>query len=574
MYIFAVLITAYLILLQGFITYFGMSTITISEIILTIGFSVIYTKVVFLIPERGRKILNIFFIILCFFLTFGNAIYFGIKGEIFTISQLSLLNELAGVTDMVKAAINWTYILALIIPIAFIIVSNRYLKQNTTNISNKLAAVFLAIIVFCNVSFYVSDSLLFSTVYSPIDYAKQFGFISFYAREVTPFTKGNLDDIELSNEVDTIPETEYTGLFEDKTNVVYVTAESFDDIAIDETLTPTLYKMANDGMFFENYYTLSLNTGASEFSSLTSLTPPVDGSKIENFSGDYNSIPELFNNAGYCTTGSHLNTESYYDRIYTYPNIYHFANSYFSEQLRTDSEDKSIADEHVFELSQRYLEEQNCEKTFTYYMSFYGHASYNSEKHPEDAENFEYVNSVYPDNDEPLNHYLSFNMSLDRMMSDMIDYYTKQGVIDDTIFIIVSDHFPYALTYSDEGYELSQDFIDQSFTGEDFEKYNVPFLIYDPTSKLENNTKYISNIDILPTIADLMNFDYQYAQGHSAFDTSTEGIVKWYAVENFGWLTADEAFDGNITADTSSMIKEEQDHDKEIAAKLYSLFEI
>ena len=46
---------------------------------------------------------------------------------------------------------------------------------------------------------------------------------------------------------------EYTGMFEGY-NVIFLTAESFSQYAIDKTLTPTLYKMYNEGFQFENYY--------------------------------------------------------------------------------------------------------------------------------------------------------------------------------------------------------------------------------------------------------------------------------------------------------------------------------
>ena len=47
---------------------------------------------------------------------------------------------------------------------------------------------------------------------------------------------------------------EMTGIFEGK-NLIYITAESFTDLAIDEKHTPTLYKMSNEGISFTNFYT-------------------------------------------------------------------------------------------------------------------------------------------------------------------------------------------------------------------------------------------------------------------------------------------------------------------------------
>ena len=48
-------------------------------------------------------------------------------------------------------------------------------------------------------------------------------------------------------------QSNFTGMFKGK-NVIFILAESFDEIAIDKELTPTLYKMKNGGIVFNNYF--------------------------------------------------------------------------------------------------------------------------------------------------------------------------------------------------------------------------------------------------------------------------------------------------------------------------------
>ena len=45
----------------------------------------------------------------------------------------------------------------------------------------------------------------------------------------------------------------YTGLFSGY-NLIYITAESFSEIAVSPELTPTLYKLINTGFKFNNFY--------------------------------------------------------------------------------------------------------------------------------------------------------------------------------------------------------------------------------------------------------------------------------------------------------------------------------
>jgi hypothetical protein len=48
-------------------------------------------------------------------------------------------------------------------------------------------------------------------------------------------------------------QNEYTGLFKGK-NLIWIVAEGFSDLALDETHTPTLWKLARSGFVFRNFY--------------------------------------------------------------------------------------------------------------------------------------------------------------------------------------------------------------------------------------------------------------------------------------------------------------------------------
>ena len=64
---------------------------------------------------------------------------------------------------------------------------------------------------------------------------------------------------------------EYTGFYEGK-NLILFMAESFNEIAVNKDLTPTLYKLVNGGFVFENFYTPTIySTIGGEFQELTGL---------------------------------------------------------------------------------------------------------------------------------------------------------------------------------------------------------------------------------------------------------------------------------------------------------------
>ena len=95
-------------------------------------------------------------------------------------------------------------------------------------------------------------------------------------------------------------------------NLIYICAESFSTAAIDPELTPTLYKLANSGFVFNNFYNSFRNTTTNgEYAFCMGLLPDFSHNKIEscfNESAD-NYLPFCLGNAlrqqGYETYAYH-----------------------------------------------------------------------------------------------------------------------------------------------------------------------------------------------------------------------------------------------------------------------------
>ena len=94
--------------------------------------------------------------------------------------------------------------------------------------------------------------------------------------------------------------------------------EALDLSAIDENLTPTLYRLTKEGWYFNNYYApkYSCTTGESEFIALTSIIPSnATCTPFTYQNNDYpTSIFNLFNKAGYTSTSYHGWSDKYYPR--------------------------------------------------------------------------------------------------------------------------------------------------------------------------------------------------------------------------------------------------------------------
>ena len=120
---------------------------------------------------------------------------------------------------------------------------------------------------------------------------------------------------------------QYTGMFEGY-NLILISAESFSPLGIHEELTPTLYKLANSGFNFTNFWTTyPSNTTNGEYSNLTGLLPDIskpksDGSFVSSLNNTMNmNIANWFNAQGLTSRAYHNHTAGYYKRNKTHPNI-------------------------------------------------------------------------------------------------------------------------------------------------------------------------------------------------------------------------------------------------------------
>ncbi|MDE6141320.1 MAG: sulfatase-like hydrolase/transferase, partial [Bacilli bacterium] len=119
-------------------------------------------------------------------------------------------------------------------------------------------------------------------------------------------------------------QNEYTGIFAGK-NLIFIVAEGFYPIAVDKEVTPTLYKMANNGFIFNNYYQPIFNCSTSdgEFINSLSILPGVATCSMKETSDKYlpYSLGNIMKDYGYDANAYHGWTYTYYNRDKTMPNL-------------------------------------------------------------------------------------------------------------------------------------------------------------------------------------------------------------------------------------------------------------
>ena len=304
---------------------------------------------------------------------------------------------------------------------------------------------------------------------------------------------------------------QYTGLFEGY-NLIYICAESFSSLAIDEEITPTLYEMANNGIVLNNYYNSFKNvTTNGEYAFLTGLWPDVarqetnmgkiTGTMGQSMDKDMSmAIGNMFNESEHIQSrGYHNYLGFYYGRNETLPNMgfdCKFMNDGMTFTTSWPASDYEMMEQSVDD----YI---NDSRFMTYYMTFSGHGNYTTDNIMV-YRNYNYVSSImgysYPTSAVG---YLSCNYELEKGMAYLIERLKEAGKLDNTVIVLTGDHYPYYLTNA--GYEALRG----ETYDEDFGAFKSTCIIYNAglSEKIEVDTP-CCNVDILPTILNLFNIDY------------------------------------------------------------------
>ncbi len=295
-------------------------------------------------------------------------------------------------------------------------------------------------------------------------------------------------------------QNEWTGYFEGK-NLIWIVAEAYSSIAIDQELTPTLYKLSTEGFQFNNFYTplWGVSTSDGEYVTTTGLIPK---SGVWSYlRSAENSMPfgfgHLFGARDYRTLAYHNHYYSYYGRDKSHPNMgyeyYGLGNGLKVKEMWPESDvemmEKSIP---------QYIEE---DQFMVYYMTVSGHLGYSfggnnmAKKHKEEVAHLPYS--------EAARAYMATQMELDQALEYLIAQLEAAGKLEDTVIVLSGDHYPYGLDNAQFSELLGHE------VEPDFELFKSTLLLWN--SAMEEPVvvdKYCASLDVMPTLANLFALPY------------------------------------------------------------------
>ncbi len=317
------------------------------------------------------------------------------------------------------------------------------------------------------------------------------------------------------------PTNDYTGLFEGK-NLILIMMESVNNIAVtNEEYFPTLYKLYNEGWTWTNNYSprSSCATGNNEFSALTSVFAinNMCSSNVYKNNTYFESLFNVFNNKGYTSLAFHDYTDYYYDRHTSHPNlgsIYYGVQELGIDYSNEYKEWPSDVDfiEKAYDI---FSKEDNFSvllTTVTTHQPYYTSSTY-GDMYLDEFDDLDV--HLY------LKRYMSKMKVLDQALELLLKKLEEDNLLDDTVIVMFGDHYPYGLANN-----VLQPMFDYNISLNS-EVDRTPFIIYNSNLEPKKFDEYTTYINILPTLANLFNLDYdpRLYFGEDLFDENYSNIA-------------------------------------------------
>lgn len=585
-----------------------LTTNTFSVVLFSIPWIIIFTIITSIFNEKVNKILTIVFSFLIVLITLAQIVYYNFYNSMF--SFLSLTTGTGQVMQFyvmiasVIARIWYIFAIILIPYILFLIFKNKLFNFKKNNLKFLISYLLIFILSFLgivlvinknNEGFYSLKRLIFKT-HAPMLTIDKTGLFTMEMIDIERYIFGFNEEIyseqiNVNNEEEKVPEVkieynttdidfdklindetddkiksmhvyfknaapsnknEYTGMFKDK-NLIFITAEAFDTIAIDEKLTPTLYKIANNSFIFKNYYQplYPVSTSDGEYMNLNSLIPK-EGvwsfKQTSKISMPY-GIGNMFNKEGYVSYGFHNHNYNYYDRQKSHKNIglkYYGCGNGLEKKMNCKHWPNS--DKEMIDATTSYYIDKD--KFMTYYMTVSGHLNYNfsgnnmAYRNKNKVKNLKYSTAIKA--------YLATQIELDKSIEKLLQVLEEKGKLNDTLIVIAPDHYPYGLTTKQMN-EIST--IDRN---DKFEKFHTTLIMYNPNIEKTVVDKVISSLDILPTIYNLygLTFDSRLLMGRDIFSNNEHIVI----LSDRSWIT-DKGKYNSVTKEFTSTTNEEIEKD-------------
>ena len=567
---------------------------------------------------------SIFFTAICLI----NSIYYTYYTSFASVSMLSLAQYVGDVGDaVIEQVISFKDFLYPIGPIILIVINYRLKKKNyykrvemkserkkktikTLAVGAAIAVIFLLTLTPTDISRLVKQ---WNREYIVMKY----GIYVYQANDVVASIQPKINSLfgydqakkdfkEYFKNVEEHQDNEYTNIFEGK-NVIVIHGESLQENLMTlsfngQEVTPNLNKLAEEGMFFSNFYSpVSVGTSSdAELMFNTSLLPTKSGTAFVSYSDrTYNATPKLLGEKGYYTFSMHGNNADFWNRRNMH-NSLGYDRFYSKEDYNVTKENTvglGINDYAFFDQSVQKIKKiaEKNDKWYGTLIMLSNHTPFAEvdkygdfpvdikETVTKEDGTTEEVTYPYMEGTKLGNYFKSAHYA-DGAIGELINRLDEEGLLDNTVVVIYGDHdaklprTEYNLLYNyDKETDSLLDKDDPNYKEYDSYQYElgrkVPFIIWTKDMKGTKLNKEYTNVmsmyDVEPTLGNMFGYSNKYALGHDIFDIKDKNIVVF---PNGNWLTNDIYYNSQkeeyLSLTDKAVSEEEIKKNSEYASKL------
>lgn len=346
-------------------------------------------------------------------------------------------------------------------------------------------------------------------------------------------------------------DTPMAGAFAGK-NLILIMMESVDDWLVAPEYMPNLYRLEQEGVYFRNYYApifLAAATFNSEFTANTGLIAPeyqVRNSYYTEHALPY-SLPNRFRDADYCVRSYHAANPNIYNRGQIHLN--------FGYESYNDYGDLGMDDYMLdSQLLRGYDQIVSDEPFFSFIITYSGHGPYTTEQQNISEPHLDRARAVIDYSTVPYTteaqkeeytRAVAQAMETDAFIGGLRERLEADGHAEDTVLVLFTDH--YCKYFSDaELISAIKGEIDRNMLS------NVPFVIWTEGITPQVSEKYVSTMDIAPTIVDLFSLDtdLRYYIGNDMF--GPDGGVVYF--RNYAWYDGKTYDTGNDASSNPTVL--------------------
>jgi len=532
-----------------------------------------------------------FFVILLVFTVIEmiNSIYYTFYYSFASLGELGTVGQTETVMGSIYEKIKIVDLIYILFPFIFYFIHSRLIKSAYYNFisivekGKKMCTLTLLIgcilLAYTFVTATKSDYSRLAKQWNRVYIVERFGIVLYQCNDIIQTLTPKLSSLFgyeeaaqkftkyfTSEDIDKYKEkNRYTNVL-DGYNIVFIHMEGIETYLMDlkfnnVEVTPNINKLANEGMFFKNFYPqISIGTSSdTEFTLLSSLMPAQSGAVFTSYyDRDYVTLPKLLKEKGYKTFSMHGNYASMWNRSKVHP-LFGYEDMYFEDKFVYSDEDiinLGINDKLFFEQAVPILEE--VEKNNRNYMGTvitlsnhspftfldkygeYNMSTTYKECDPVNVDVCEDKNTDYLRNTAVGNYIMSSHYA-DEALGEFFNYINNSEYFKNTVFVLYGDHDA-KLTRSEVNYLYNYDYKTGEVKKEDDPTYkeydyydhelnkNTPLIIWTKNNKLRSilngEINYVMGMyDVLPTLGNMLGVRNDYALGHDIFNIKKDNMV-------------------------------------------------